>query len=140
MGLFTILGNFVDGLFSALVGVIGMLFATAIFAVGAVIELAVDILGWIKGGLDELLDEGSTEVNVVMGSAMADFIRINQAQGNYTEISLSDLETLNNSVINVANNQTEVQRTQMIKSDNGLSAETKQQFRNKDVLKIKISA
>lgn len=140
MGLFSIIGNFIDGLFSVVAGVIGALIATAIFAVGAVIELAVDVLNWIKDGLDELIEDGSTEVNVVMGAAMADFIRINQANGNYTQISLADLATLDKSVINVANNQTEVQKMQMIKSQKGLSENTIKQFKNKDIVKIPIPA
>ncbi len=140
MGLFRIVGNFIDNLFSALAGIIGALIATAIYAIGAVIELAVDVLGWINGCLEELIDDGATEVNVVMGSAIGDFIRINQAQGNYTEITLSQLQAMDNSVINVANNNTEVQRTQMIRSDNGVSENTRRQFNGKDVMKVKIAA
>ena len=91
MGLFKIVGNFLDSVFELIVGLVGALIATAILAVGAVIELAADILSWIDDGLKELLDAGSTEVNVIKGSAIADFIRINQANGNYTEITYSQL-------------------------------------------------
>lgn len=139
MGLFGIIGNFFDAVVDLIVGVIGGLIATAIYAVGAVIELAVDILQWVQDGLEALLDEGSTEVNVIQGSAIADFIRVNQAQGNYTEISFGQLKAMDTGVINVANNSASVQNMQMIRSEKGLSEQSKAQFGNKDVLKIKIA-
>ncbi len=139
MGLFGIIGNFFDAVVDLIVGVIGGLIATAIFAIGAVIELAVDILQWVQDGLEELLDNGSTEVNVIQGSAIADFIRVNQAQGNYTEISFGQLKAMDTGVINVANNSASVQNMQMIRSEKGLSEQSKAQFGNKDVLKIKIA-
>lgn len=139
MGLFKIVGNFLDSVFELIVGLVGALIATAILAVGAVIELAADILSWIEDGLKELLDAGSTEVNVIKGSAIADFIRINQANGNYTEITYSQLKEMNTSVINVANNDSEAQKIQMIKSERGLSNNANEKFAGKDVLKIKIA-
>ncbi len=139
MGLFKIVGNFLDSVFELIVGLVGALIATAILAVGAVIELAADILSWIDDGLKELLDAGSTEVNVIKGSAIADFIRINQANGNYTEITYSQLKEMNTSVINVANNDSEAQKIQMIKSERGLSNNANEKFAGKDVLKIKIA-
>lgn len=139
MGLFGIIGNFFDAVVDLIAGVIGGLIATAIFAIGAVIELAVDILQWVQGGLEELLDDGCTEVNVIQGSAIADFIRVNQAQGNYTEISFGQLQAMDTGVVNVANNSTSVQKMQMIRSEKGLSEQSKAQFGNKDVLKIKIA-
>lgn len=139
MGLFKIVGNFLDSVFELIVGLVGALIATAILAVGAVIELAADILSWIEDGLEELLDAGSTEVNVIKGSAIADFIRINQANGNYTEITYSQLKEMNTSVINVANNDSEAQKIQMIKSERGLSNNANEKFAGKDVLKIKIA-
>lgn len=139
MGLFRIVGNFLDSVFEFLVNLVAALIATAILAVGAVIELAVDILSWINDGIEELLDAGSTEVNVIKGSAMADFIRISQANGNYTEITYTQLKEMDTSVINVANNNNEVHKTQMIKSDKGLSDATNERFAGKDVLKIKIA-
>ncbi|MBR6691642.1 MAG: hypothetical protein IKL75_03275 [Bacteroidaceae bacterium] len=139
MGLFKIVGNFLDSVFELIVGLVGALIATAILAVGAVIELAADILSWIDDGLKELLDAGSTEVNVIKGSAIADFIRINQDKGNYTEITYSQLKEMNTSVINVANNDSEAQKIQMIKSERGLSNNANEKFAGKDVLKIKIA-
>ena len=93
----------------------------------------------MQGGLEELLDDGCTEVNVIQGSAIADFIRVNQAQGNYTEISFGQLQAMDTGVVNVANNNTSVQKMQMIRSEKGLSEQSKAQFGNKDVLKIKIA-
>ena len=139
MGLFGIIGNFFDAVVDLIAGVIGGLIATAIFAIGAVIELAVDILQWVQGGLEELLDDGCTEVNVIQGSAIADFIRVNQAQGNYTEISFGQLQAMDTGVVNVANNSSSVQKMQMIRYEKGLSEQSKAQFGNKDVLKIKIA-
>ena len=139
MGLFKIVGNFLDSVFELIVGLVGALIATAILAVGAVIEMAADIISWIDDGLKELLDAGSTEVNVIKGSAIADFIRINQANDNYTEITYSQLKEMNTSVINVANNDSEAQKIQMIKSERGLSNNANEKFAGKDVLKIKIA-
>lgn len=139
MGFFRSIGNFLDAVVDIIVGVIGGLIATAIYAVGAVIELAVDILNWVNRGLQEFLEEGSTEVNVIKGSAIEAFVRQNQAQGNYTEISYEQLKTMGNSAINVTNNSSSVQRMQMVRSDKGLSQESLAQFGGKDVLKIKIA-
>lgn len=138
MGLFKAIGGFLDAVVDIIAGVIGALIATAIFAIGAVIELAVDVLNWVNRGLQEFLNDGSTEVNVVKGSAIADFIKINQAQGNYTEISYEQLKSMNTSVINVTNNSDTVHKMQMIRSDKGLSQQSQNQFGGKDVLKIKI--
>lgn len=139
MGFFRSIGNFLDAVVDIIVGVIGGLIATAIYAVGAVIELAVDILNWVNRGLQEFLEEGSTEVNVINGSAIEAFVRQNQAQGNYTEITYEQLKTMGNSAINVTNNSSSVQRMQMVRSDRGLSQESLAQFGGKDVLKIKIA-
>lgn len=139
MGFFRSIGNFLDAVVDIIVGVIGGLIATAIYAVGAVIELAVDIRNWVTRGLQEFLEEGSTEVNVIKGSAIEAFVRENQAKGNYTEITYEQLETMGNSAINVTNNSSSVQRMQMVRSDRGLSQESLAQFGGKDVLKIKIA-
>lgn len=136
MGLFSAVGNFIDGVCSIIVGVIGTLLATAIFAVGAVIDLVADVFGWIDREL--FLQEGSTEVNIIRGSAIADYIKICQSSGNYTEVSFKDIEAMSNGVINVANNEEEIQRMQMVRSQEGLSASANAQFKGKDVLKIKI--
>lgn len=139
MGLFSIVGNVLDSVFSFLVGLVAGLIATAIAAVGLVIDLAADILDWIGGCLDDLLDEGCTEVNVIMGSPFADYIRDQQAKGNVTEISLSELKTIEKSVINVADNNINVVKTQMITSDKGVSEETVAQFKGNPIMKIKIA-
>lgn len=139
MGLFSIVGNFFDSVCRFLVGLVAGLIATAIAAVGLFIDLAADILDWVDDCLDELLDEGCTEVNIVMGSPFADYIRKQQAEGNVTEISLSELRTIEKSVINVADNNTNVVKTQMITSDKGVSKETVAQFKDKPIMKIKIA-
>lgn len=139
MGLFSIFGNFLDSVFSFLVGLVAGLIATAIAAVGLFIDLAADILDWIGGCLDDLLDEGCTEVNVIMGSPFADYIKEQQAKGNVTEISLSELKTIEKSVINVADNNINVVKTQMITSDKGVSEETVAQFKGNPIMKVKIA-
>ena len=136
MGLFSAIGEFLDGVCSIIVGVIGALIATAIFAVGAVIELAIDVLTWIDREL--FLSEGSTEVNIIRGSAIADYIKICQANGNYTEVSFEDVQAMRTGVVNVANNDEDIQRMQMVRSQDGLSSSANAQFKGKDVLKIKI--
>ena len=128
MGLFSAIGGFIDSVCNIIVAVIGGLIATAIFAVGAVLELAIDILSWIKSGIDELLDDGSTEVNIIKGSAIADFIRVNQAQGNYTEITFEQLQAMDTGAVNVANNDQEIQKMQMFRSEKGFSEKSQAQF------------
>ena len=120
---------------------IGALIAAAIWAVGQVIDLATDILSWINGNIESLLDDGAKDVNVVRGDALSDFIKQNQATGKYTEISLDQLNAMHNSVINVATDRSgNVVDDQMIRSDKGLSREAKTQFNGQPTLKIKIAA
>lgn len=139
MGLFSIVGNFLDSVFSFLVGLVAGLIATAIAAVGLVIELFADILDWVEDCLDDLLDEGCTEVNVIMGNAFSDYLGKEKAAGNVREVSIEDLRKIKNSVINVANNEVDVHKIQMITSDNGVSNETVARFEGKPIMKIKIA-
>jgi len=139
MGVLSEIGRFVGNVFALFCVCIAALVVAAIWAVGAVIDMLTDILSWINGKLESLLDNGATEVNTVQGSALADFIKQNQATGRYTEISLSDLEATSKSVINVAvNNNGDIIDDQMIRSQNGISSKTRQQFQGQPVIKIKI--
>lgn len=139
MGVLSEIGRFVENVFELIVCAIGALIAAAIWAVGFVIEMATDILSWINGELESLLNQGATEVQAIRGDALADFIKQNQATGQYTEISLSQLNAMNNSVINVAMGDNRIIDDQMIRSDRGLSSEAKAQFKGQPQMKIKIA-
>ena len=140
MGVLRKIGRFVGNVIELIVCAIGALIAAAIWAVGFVIDMVTDILSWIHGKLESLLNNGAEEVDVVRGDALADFIKQNQATGKYTKISLSQLNAMNNSVINVAMSGNSVVDDQMIRSDGGLSSSAKSQFKGQPTLKIKIAA
>ena len=127
-------------LYSELFITIDELIADAIWAVDFFIDMVTDIGSWIIGKLKSLLNSGVEEVYVIRGDALADFIKQNQATGIYTEISLSQLNAMNNSVINVAMNGNTVVDDQMIRSNGGLSSSAKSQFQGQPTLKIKIAA
>ena len=140
MGVLREIGRFVGNIIDLIVCAIGALIAAAIWAIGFVIDMVADILSWVYGKLESLLNSGAKEVDVVRGDALADFIKQNQATGKYTEISLSQLNAMNNSVINVAMNGNSVVDDQMIRSNGGLSSSAKEQFKGQPTLKIKIAA
>lgn len=141
MGVLREIGRFVGNIFELIAYAIVGLIAAAIWAVAFVIDLVTDILGWINDKLEELLDDGATEVNTIKGSALSDFIQQNQKQGRYTEISLNDLNAMRNSVVNVAmDNNGAIIDDQMIRSNGGLSSQSNAQFRGEPMLKIKIPA
>lgn len=139
MGVLREIGRFVGNIFDLIAYAIVGLIAAAIWAVAFVIDLVTDVLGWINDKLEELLDDGATEVNTIKGSALSDFIQQNQKEGRYTEISLSDLNAMRNSVVNVAmNNKGAIIDDQMIRSNGGLSSQSNEQFRGEPMLRIKI--
>ena len=139
MGVLKEIGRFVGNIFELIAYAIVGLIAAAIWAVAFVIDLVTDVLGWINDKLEKLLDDGATEVNTIKGSALSDFIQQNQQQGRYTEISLSDLNAMRNSVVNVAmDNRGAIIDDQMIRSNGGLSSQSNAQFRGEPMLKIKI--
>lgn len=139
MGVLSEIGRFVLNIFEMIAIAIGALIAAAIWAVGQVIDLTADILSWINGNLESLLEDDAEEVNVIRGDALSDFIKQNQATGKYNEISLSQLNAMHNSVINVATTEDGyVVDDQMIRSNSGLSKQTKAQFNGQPILKIKI--
>ena len=141
MGVLREIGRFVGNVLELVICAIGALIYAAIWAVGFVIDMVTDILSWINGKLEELLEDGATEVDTVQGQALAEFIKQNQQTGKYTEVSLEQLNAMNNSVINIAlNGQGEVVDDQMIRSNGGMSSSTAAQFKGQPVLKIKIPA
>lgn len=139
MGVLSQIGRFVGNLFELIAIAIAGLIYAAIWAVSFVIDIVTDVLGWINDKLEELLGEGTTEVNTIEGGALSDFIKQNQAAGRYTEISLHDLNAMRNSVVNVAMDQYgNITDDQMIRSNGGLSTQSKSRFNGQPVLKIKI--
>ena len=139
-GLFKAIGDILDTVLYSLANIVGAIVATAIYAVGAVLSLAVDLVGWITGNQEEIVQQGATEVNVVMGSALSDFIRTNQQTGNYTEVSFDQLKTMDKGIVNVASKQNgEAVKVQMITSRDGLSTESVEAFNGKSVMKVKLS-
>lgn len=141
MGILSQIGRFVGNLFDLIAMAIAGLIYAAIWAVSFVIDLVTDILGWINDKLEELLDDGTTEVNTIQGGALSEFIKQNQAAGRYTEISLNDLNAMRNSVVNVAMDaQGNITDDQMIRSNGGLSTKSQAQFNGQPILKIKIPA
>ena len=139
MGVLREIGRFVGNIFELIAYAIVGLIAAAIWAVAFVIDLVTDVLGWINDKLEGLLNDGATEVNTIKGSALSDFIQQNQKQGRYTQISLSDLNAMRNSVVNVAMDKNgAIIDDQMIRSKGGLSSQSNAQFQGEPMLKIKI--
>jgi hypothetical protein len=141
MGILSQIGRFVGNLFDLIAIAIAGLIYAAIWAVSFVIDLTTDVLSWINDKLEELLENDTTEVNTIQGGALSDFIRQNQAAGRYTEISLTDLNAMRNSVVNVAmDDNGNITDDQMIRSNGGLSAQSRTQFNGQPILKIKLPA
>ncbi len=141
MGVLSSLGRLIENVFMLIIYAIGALIEAAIWAVGFVIDMAADILEWINGKLESLFENGAEEVNSIRGDALADFIKEGQRSGKYQEVSLSQLNAMNNSVINVAMDPYgNIVDDQMIRSRGGLSQQTIAQFQGQPTLKIKISA
>lgn len=141
MGVLREIGRFVGNVLELVICAIGALIYAAIWAVGFLIDMATDILSWINGKLEDLLNDGATEVDTVQGQALAEFIKQNQQTGKYTEVTLEQLNAMNNSVINIAlDGQGQVVDDQMIRSNGGMSSKTASQFNGQPVLKIKIPA
>lgn len=116
------------------------LISSSKWSLGTNIELVEDILGWINDNLEGLTCNGTIEVNVIKGEALNEFIKDNQQEGKYQEISNLVLNTLLNSVIIVALDENgDITDDQMIRSKEGLSSQSLVQFNGQPTLKIKIS-
>lgn len=140
MGLFNELGRLLDNLVNVVINVLEVLIETAICLIAAFIDLVTDILSWINGKLEMLLNQGAKEVNILDGEMLAKFVKEKQATGQCREISLAQLQALKTSTINVAMNGDRIVDQQMIRSQSGLSAESRSQFQGQPVMKIKIPA
>lgn len=121
-------------------GLLLQLISSSKWSLGTNIELVEDILGWINDNLEGLTCNGTTEVNAIKGEALNEFIKDNQQEGRYQEISNLVLNTLLNSVIIVALDENgDITNDQMIRSKEGLSSQSLVQFNGQPILKIKIS-
>lgn len=118
---------------------VNFLISSATWSVGAYVDLITDILGWINDNLEELLENGATEVNAIRGDALAEFIVNSQRRHKYLEVSNREIEKVSKGVILVAMNaQGHIIDDQMILSIEGLSAETIKQFHDMPILKINL--
>lgn len=141
MGVLRELGCLAGNLIELVILSIGALIYAAIWAIGALIDLFTDILGWINNKIEELIEAGEhpKEVNVIDTGALSNFIREKQRLGEYTQISLSDLNAMHNSVINVVTDRNgTIIDDQMIRSDSGFAENTKRQFNGQPIIKIPV--
>lgn len=141
MGVLRDLGRLAGNLIELVILSIGALIYAAIWAIGALIDLFTDILGWINNKIEELIEAGEhpKEVNVIDTGALSNFIREKQRLGEYPQISLSDLNAMHNSVINVVTDRNgTIIDDQMIRSDSGFAENTKRQFNGQPIIKIPV--
>lgn len=116
------------------------LISSSRWSLGPNIELVEDILGWINDNLEELTSDGTIEVNAINGEALNEFIKDNQQEGRYQEISNVVLNSLLNSIVIVAlDGNGDITDNQMIRSKEGLSPQSLDQFNGQPILKIKMS-
>lgn len=116
------------------------LISSSRWSMGPNIELVEDILGWINDNLEELTSNGTIEVNAINGEALNEFIKDNQREGRYQEISNLVLNSLLNSIVIVAlDGNGDITENQMIRSKEGLSPQSLNQFNGQPILKIKMS-
>lgn len=98
----------------------------------------VDILGWINDKLKVLLNDGVTEVNVIIGDELATFILNNQKRYNI-DPSSEDIKVIRSGIILVAMNiQGQIVADHLIRSNCGLAATMIIQFKSEPILRIKI--
>lgn len=111
----------------------------AVWAAGNTI-MANDVLNWINDKMEELQSNGVSEVNLIQGEMLYDFILKNQAEGKYKEISSNYTDFLHNSVVIVAMDcNGEIARDQLIRSKGGPSDQLQEVFNEQPILKINLS-
>ena len=114
-----------------------VLFLKEAWSISDYIELTTDVLGWINDNLEELVEEGVSEVCVIDGEALAMFIVNNQNRFQYI---LKDLEALRDGVVLVAMNSSgSILHERLIRSSKGLSEKAKEHFKGNPILLIKLS-
>lgn len=133
------IGEFVENIVTLVVLAIPALIKAAIWAVESFISFANDILKWVNGKLKEFLNQGATKNITVDTNVMGRYIKEQQALGNYTEISLSELNDFENGVLNVVMDDNDnIIDDQLIRSKRGLSSEAKARFNGKPMMKVKL--
>lgn len=135
MGLFVKFAQAFAMTLSALVLAVPALIQAAYEAVNGFIDWLNDILAKINESLNNYLNAGAKEVNVIKGSALSDFIRQNQQYA--PQYSLSDLNKMRDSVINVGTNKDgDAVAGQMIHGQQGYGADTTRMFNGKNMIKV----
>lgn len=101
------------------------------------IDMGNDILPWLNGNINDLRADGGTEVDIINGHELSNFIRQHQETGSYIEVTSDQLDAINTSIIIVALNENgDLISNQMIRSNGGITSDTLSQFCGKPVLKI----
>ncbi len=114
--------------------------SSATWSIGNSIDLVEDILGWINDNIDDLTIKKTSEINIIQGDALSEFITDKQQKGKCKEISPFVLNTLVNSVVVVAVDEYgNITYDMMIRSNRGLSEQSLEKFSGQPILKIKIS-
>ncbi len=141
MSVLDTLDRFFENIFQLIAYAIVAFILGAIWAVGFFIDMLSDILEWINNRIESMLTKGVSDVTVVKGSALADFIKTEKQSGKYPEISLDQLNAMNKSVINIVTDKNgKIIDDQMIRSNGGLSQSADAQFNGQPILSIKIPA
>ena len=115
------------------------LISNAIWAKDDVVEMSDDILPLINNDLESFKQNGATEVYVIKGVALSDFVKQNQKEGLYNDITSDDLNVIQNGIILIAMSESgNVVKAQMIRSQFGISNNLKKQFKNNELIKVKL--
>lgn len=98
-----------------------------------------DVVEWTKGNMEELQENGITEINIILGDSLAMFIIKNQRQHLYLQVSDTEIETLRNGIVLVAmDKNNKIVKDQLIRSSKGISETLINLFKCKEILKIKL--
>lgn len=98
-----------------------------------------DVVEWTKGNMEELQENGITEINIILGDSLAMFIINNQRRHLYLQVSDTDIETLRNAIVLVAmDKNNKIIKDQLIRSSKGISETLINLFKCKEILKIKL--
>ena len=97
-----------------------------------------DVVEWTKGNMEELQENGITEINIILGDSLAMFIINNQRRHLYLQVSDTEIETLRNGIVLVAmDKNNKIVKDQLIRSSKGISETLINLFKCKEILKIK---
>ena len=115
------------------------LISKALWAKGDVLELADDVVPWINNGMENFKRNGATEVFIVKGVALSDFVKQRQEEGYDKEITSDDLNVIQNSTIQIViNDKGKLIVAQMIRAQFGISNDSDKQFQGKKMIKVKL--